>query len=538
MIDFLHFGRRKLVGAGRSFVSTSVGAEVKSFLGRQANQFAQPAIDHFFYEGAYADAVYSVKNGRSFCLERSRAEPEVRRNLERFLAHVFQTEFEQLKPHLDEMTERLVRSWRTPQAMRRDVSILANFDREEAASTRRRKKPLKKSRLRILVVSGLFPSVDHGGGLRLFDIVTELSKRHEIEMYAIYNEELDQKSMLRMKDRIQAMRLVNESSFSFPDLVDWLERRGKSITEFDAIQFEYPHSVPIIVDCIDQPATSVFTLMEGVTRRFSIDLLFFMNSSPERIPELLKGMLTHFNLEKTALQSVDHGVAVSAADADFAARVFKVKRPTVISTGISPELFAEPVNGAIATKPDLAPRAGKRNRFEKSAAFLGYYGHTPNIEGMEWYLTKVHPKVKAQIPDFKIYVIGRGDTSQLESLVPDGDQSVEFTGRVESIIEWLVKARICLLPLHTGSGLRGKINQYSAAGRPSVSTSVGICGTAYVNGVSVLEADDADKFADCMVKLINDEQLWGKIQKASEELVIEHCSWPSLIVDLEKLYVI
>ena len=84
--------------------------------------------------------------------------------------------------------------------------------------------------------------------------------------------------------------------------------------------------------------------------------------------------------------------------------------------------------------------------------------------------------------------------------------SVVFVGRVDDILEPLGNARICVSPLISGAGFRGKINQYSAVGRPTVSTSIGVSGTPYVNGESVVIADRPEAFNHSFAGLHRTEQ--------------------------------
>jgi glycosyltransferase involved in cell wall biosynthesis len=49
-------------------------------------------------------------------------------------------------------------------------------------------------------------------------------------------------------------------------------------------------------------------------------------------------------------------------------------------------------------------------------------------------------------------------------------------------------------------------------GTPCVSTSIGIEGLNLEDGVHVLVADDAAQFAECVERLLTDEELWEKLR--------------------------
>src|SRR6185369_5680439 len=61
---------------------------------------------------------------------------------------------------------------------------------------------------RILVISGMFPSIAHGGGLRLFDIVGHLSAKNQVDLYSVYRDDLDAASLELLSAKLSAARLV------------------------------------------------------------------------------------------------------------------------------------------------------------------------------------------------------------------------------------------------------------------------------------------------------------------------------------------
>src|SRR5262249_24919831 len=58
----------------------------------------------------------------------------------------------------------------------------------------------------LLFVSGMFPSIEHGGGLRLFDIVSGLSERRSVDLYSRYRPATDSASFARLSPALRAAR--------------------------------------------------------------------------------------------------------------------------------------------------------------------------------------------------------------------------------------------------------------------------------------------------------------------------------------------
>jgi glycosyltransferase involved in cell wall biosynthesis len=139
------------------------------------------------------------------------------------------------------------------------------------------------------------------------------------------------------------------------------------------------------------------------------------------------------------------------------------------------------------------------------------------------------------IPGYKLLAIGRGDIPKLRALAQD-DPSIVFTGRVDSVVPEIRKAEVCIAPLISGAGLRGKINQYTTCGRPTVSTTIGAAGMPYVNGQSILIADQPKEFSKHMIELLRNETLRMKITAQAKKVLEEHFCWKRNIQQLETIF--
>ena len=68
------------------------------------------------------------------------------------------------------------------------------------------------------------------------------------------------------------------------------------------------------------------------------------------------------------------------------------------------------------------------------------------------------------------------------------------------------------MPLHVGGGTRLKIVEAWAAGVPVVSTPVGAEGLDGIDGAEILLASDAESFSRALVRLIEDDELYGRLR--------------------------
>jgi glycosyltransferase involved in cell wall biosynthesis len=383
-------------------------------------------------------------------------------------------------------------------------------------------------RLKILYVTSMCPSVLHGGGLRIFDLLEELSKRHEVDLYCGYRPDLDAVSLAHLRPKLGAVRCVPDAEFCGTDMRGWLKRLGRIHGHYDFAEFAYPAAGPVLAEVKGVAKRAGFCLVECVTRSKALDLLRFLDVGDyadlgERVAQLLEAC----RLETTGIAAADRVFAVTPRDQGTADALGARGRSCVIPTGLSEFAVLKNVSPAVVR--------AKAASFPPRVAFVGYFDHTPNREGMLWYLEHVHPRVRAAVPKYRLRIIGRGDVRFVAPFAAD-DPSIEVTGEVPNVITPLRDARVCISPLVSGAGIRGKINQYAAAGKPTVTTSIGVCGTPYKHGTSVLVADAPEAFAAAIVSLLTDETLWVSLRDAARQVAERHFMWPAITKRVEVLY--
>jgi glycosyltransferase involved in cell wall biosynthesis len=95
----------------------------------------------------------------------------------------------------------------------------------------------------------------------------------------------------------------------------------------------------------------------------------------------------------------------------------------------------------------------------------------------------------------------------------------------ESERDDLLAADIGLLPLFQNTDDRGKfpfkLLQYAAAGLPIVASSIGVAGTDFVPGESVLTADDDEAWTEAVVALATDVRLRARLGAAARRVLEE-----------------
>jgi len=148
-----------------------------------------------------------------------------------------------------------------------------------------------------------------------------------------------------------------------------------------------------------------------------------------------------------------------------------------------------------ATVPDVLPDPAR-----KTAVFLGNFAHGPNADGLRWLLAEVWPRVRAAEPEATLGVCGRdANESQIRAMERAG---VTWRGFVPTLADAFAPASVALSPMVSGGGMRGKVLEALAAGRPVVATPIGAEGVARVPGLHV--AASPEDFARAVI------DAWGE----------------------------
>ncbi|NEZ04655.1 glycosyltransferase [Wenzhouxiangella sp. XN201] len=137
--------------------------------------------------------------------------------------------------------------------------------------------------------------------------------------------------------------------------------------------------------------------------------------------------------------------------------------------------------------------------------FVGGFQHPPNIDAAEWLMDEIMPRVRAELPEVRLHIIGSRMPENLRERSVDG---VVLHGYVEDLKPYLEGCRLSVAPLRYGAGVKGKVNQAMAWGLPVVATTCAAEGMYLEDGKDVLLADSSDEFAAAIVRAYSDESLW------------------------------
>lgn len=184
----------------------------------------------------------------------------------------------------------------------------------------------------------------------------------------------------------------------------------------------------------------------------------------------------------------------------FSAVMTLSSQDAVTLSALSPRIRSHCIGLPIAN----AVTNQKYSAIPNRVGFAGSFGHLPNVEALEFFLSKVWPLIRARHADAKFFIAGKNPPIHLLKYASD---AVEFLGFVPDITQFYAENWVTVSPLVSGGGVKIKTAEAMVAGSAIVATHIGAEGTGALHGVNILIADDADEFAKEVVRVLEDSAL-------------------------------
>lgn len=173
----------------------------------------------------------------------------------------------------------------------------------------------------------------------------------------------------------------------------------------------------------------------------------------------------------------------------------------LIANGVSKPIFPSPAGISL---PD------HRNDcwFNNKLIFVGGSGHSPNVDGIKWFIENAWNIIQSKHPEIILNIIGEWNPN-LAKQVTNGCSNINFKGFVPDLQDEY-NGSIAIVPILRGSGMRMKIMDAVNFGSPFVSTSIGAEGLKYTDGIDCFITDHYSDFAARVIQLIENDTIRQK----------------------------
>lgn len=191
------------------------------------------------------------------------------------------------------------------------------------------------------------------------------------------------------------------------------------------------------------------------------------------------------------------------------------------------DIYAEAI--AVDVPRPLAALPGPARRI----GFLASFGHQPNVDAALFFTEVVFPLVRQRLADAEFVVAGRNPP---EALRNQGANGVSCVGFVDDVPTFYGGVDVVVAPIRFGGGIKIKVLEAMACGRPVVTTSIGAEGIGEADEEALVVVDDPAEFAEAVVALLEDGERRSVLGERARRLIEQRFSRQRVMDDLDRIY--
>lgn len=276
----------------------------------------------------------------------------------------------------------------------------------------------------------------------------------------------------------------------------WIQRISVASSYFEAIRRKFP-TIPIIFDTIDLVSSRIrMEKLQNIQSEMTLNEAIALE---KRFTARSTLTLTVSENEKSLLQSL-----VPSANIDTLWMSFETVKVSQVNDSL-----------------------------KNTGLFVGNFRHTPNKVSLNWFIRDILPKILEKNHDFVLNVIGTGLTPIEVANI--GSRNVNYLGFVDDLTPAYETAKVVVVPLQYGAGIKGKMCEALSHSSVVISTSFGAEGLNLKDGVEYLLADDAETFALQIIRVLHDDKLRKDLSIAALNYANAHLSAESFSKKIKKI---
>jgi glycosyltransferase involved in cell wall biosynthesis len=394
--------------------------------------------------------------------------------------------------------------------------------------------------MRILLITDYlpFPPIS-GDTIRVYNIIRRIAQKHELSLLVLFGAADSENSILHLQEFCKYVEVINHQ---WPDPLTCLPDLLRYFINGKPIELRLLYSQEMADKIRKLTAENNFDIVHIEHSRLalyrenidpnsrSLSVLTFHNVAYDqfaRISHIQKQIITRFRswLFSWQLRRWEPSYAgmftrcVTVSDLDR----------NILLAG-NPNLQLEVIPNGTDTKKYqfLEAEQGSINLL-----FIGSMSYAPCVDGAVYFCDQILPLIQKKLPQVQLWLVGANPSPAVLQLACD---HIHVTGYVESVLPFYQKAAVTVVPLRAGGGTRLKILEAMAFGRPVVSTAIGCEGLDVVDGQHLFIADDPAEFAEKILRLLGDENLYQRMAAEARELVVSQYDWDQISDKLVDVY--
>ena len=158
-----------------------------------------------------------------------------------------------------------------------------------------------------------------------------------------------------------------------------------------------------------------------------------------------------------------------------------------------------------------------------TVAFTGTLSYYANVDAVRYFVREVWPSVRARVEGARLVVAGRTPSKKVLAL--EDCPGVEIRPDVSDMREVLRESWVAVAPMRCGAGVKNKVLEAWAVGRPAVLLPRAANGLILEEPASDLVAASPAEFGDWVVRLLQDAELRHRHGAAAQDQVRRRQTW-------------
>ncbi|HEX2173976.1 MAG TPA: glycosyltransferase family 4 protein, partial [Dehalococcoidia bacterium] len=399
--------------------------------------------------------------------------------------------------------------------------------------------------MRILFLSCHLPYPPISGGRRReYELLTRLSRHHEIHLCCLsntYEEDLEQAEHLRTHcaelDLFSVALVDDQTDAGYPVAPcppQVVRHRSREATEhvaaaltarrFDLVHVEGYYLMPHLPSSCDPPIVLAEQNVECLLFR---QRLAIASDEPDRARWREAFRIT-FEWERAAWRRAARCIAVTEDDAAAMRRLAPGLDVRVVPDGCDHLTQLDHVT------PGSAPGPIDRRPDRPTVLYVGNFAYEPNVDAALHLVRDIFPRICEMLPEARLLLVGNAPPSAIRDLAEP--ERIVVTGLVPSLEPYFAAADIVLCPLRIGGGIKVKVLEALAHGKAVVTTSVGAQGLDRTSGEALVVRDDAADLARTAVQLLSDPRARSSLEAAARRYARTLPTWDAAAAALEACY--
>jgi len=392
--------------------------------------------------------------------------------------------------------------------------------------------------MNILFLSRWFPfPPNNGSKIRIHQLLCGLSRSHDVTLISFSDLPLPSPESLQQNKVCSSIQVVPwkpYNSQSTKARLGFFSNQPRFLVDTYSLEMEFLIRATLqkykfdLVIASQLSMASYFPLFQGIPALFEeMELGTFYEQvlREEHFSKRLLAKLRWLKLKRYGsrlLKNFNSSTVVSEKEYQIIARNFPAHKGKVevLPNGVD---FREYQNVKVDRRP-------------KHLIFSGSFTYLANYQAMQWFIGRVYPFVREQIPDVRLVITGDHSNLPLPSF-----ENVILAGYVDDIKSLIASCDVSIVPIWSGGGTRLKILEAMAVSTPVVSTSKGAEGLEAQNGEHLLIADDPQDFAAQVIDLLLNKNRREYLSTNAAQLIKARYDWqiimPQFLHLIEKIAV-